>query len=132
MNDQSKIKTLLANLFAAQSAFDGAKMLAAFHEGAMLHLVGNNNTFRVTSAEEQAAHLDQVRARVPDLKVELVLDEIEKISIHEGLIASVHLRYRMLMPGSMGMHRAFYNLACMDGQWGIVNIVDRGFEKVET
>ena len=93
-----------------------------------MHLVGNNGEFRVVAIEEQVAHIKEVKDRVPDLVVNFVIDEIEQVAVHDDLVASVHVRYRMVFPEGYGEHRCFYNLAKIDGQWGIVNVVDRGFQ----
>ncbi len=57
-----------------------------------------------------------------------MIDEIEQVAVHDGLIASVHVRWRMIFPEGYGKHRTFFNLAKIDGVWGIVNTVDRGFQ----
>jgi hypothetical protein len=95
----------------------------------MMYLVGNDGDFRVVSAETQASHIDDVGRKVPDLQVGFEIDEIESLTIHDDLIASVHVRWRMVFPGSFGRHLTFFNLVNMDGGWVIVNIVDRGFEE---
>ena len=123
-----EVKQLIEAYFARQSDFDGDGMLAYWHSGGMMYLVGNQNEFRVISVEEQVAHIREAKARLPDLKVRFFIDEIEQVVVHEALIASVHLRYRMVFPEGYGEHRCFYNLAKIDGRWGIVNAVDRGFQ----
>jgi hypothetical protein len=118
--------------FASQSAFDGDGMLGFWHAGARMYLVGNANTFRVVTIEEQVNHIKEAKARVPDLRVEFLLDEVEQVVVQDELIASVHVRYRMMLPEGYGEHRCFYNLAKVDGKWGIVNAVDRGIQVLET
>jgi hypothetical protein len=117
--------------FARQSAFDGDGMLDSWHAGGRMYLVGNENTFRVVTIEEQASHIKEVRARVPDLRVEFMLDEVERVEVQDELIASVHVRYRMILPEGYGKHRCFYHLAKVDGKWGIVNAVDRGIQVLD-
>lgn len=114
--------------FARQSEFDGDGMLEFWHPGGRLYLVGNQNEFRVVSIEEQVKQIKVAKERVPDLKVEFVLDEIEQVTVEQELIASVHVRYRMLLPQGYGKHRCFYHLAKIDGKWGFVNAVDRGYQ----
>jgi hypothetical protein len=117
--------------FARQSDFDGDAMLEAWHSGGVMYLVGNQNEFRVVTVEEQASHVKETKERVPDLRVEFVLDEIEQVVVHDELIASAHVRYRMIFPEGYGRHRCFYNLAKIEGKWGIVNAVDRGIQVIE-
>lgn len=114
--------------FARQSEFDGDGMLEFWHPEGRLYLVGNQNVFRIVSIEEQVRHIKEAKESVPDLKIEFVLDEIEQVTVQEDLIASVHVRYRMLMPQGYGKHRCFYHLAKIDGKWGFVNAVDRGYQ----
>ena len=59
------------------------------------------------------------------------IEKIEQVVIHEDLIASVHVLYRMVFPDGYGKHRCFYNLAKIEGKWMIVNAVDRGFQVME-
>jgi hypothetical protein len=125
---KEEILKLLKNYFTNQEAFDGEKMLKFWHPGSKMYLVGNNNEFRIVTIEEQAGHINEVKERVPDIQVQFVIDEIEQIIIHDDLIASAHLRWRMLFPEGYGEHRTFFNLANIDGKWGIVNTVDRGFQ----
>ena len=127
-NSEEQITRVLDDFFQAQEAFDGAAVLAAWHPGGMLYLVGNDGRFRVVTIEEQAAHLDEVRVRVPGLRVRFEVEAVEGLAIQDDLIASLHVRWRMIMPESEGRHRSFYHLANMDGRWGLVSAVDRGFE----
>jgi hypothetical protein len=126
-----KITKMIEAYFARQSEFDGDGMLEFWHPGGMMYLVGNNNEFRIVTVEEQAAHIKETRERVPDLKVHFQIETIEQVVEHEDLIASVHVRYRMILPDGYGKHRCFYNLAKIEGKWGIVNAVDRGFQEMQ-
>jgi len=65
---------------------------------------------------------------VIEYQVKFVIDDIERIALHDDLIASVHVRWGMIFPDGYGKHRSFYNLAKVDGKWGIINVVDRGLE----
>ena len=127
-DSQNEITQFIEAYFKRQSDFDGEGMLEFWHPAGKMHLVGNQGEFRVVTVEEQANHVKEARERMPDLSVEFVLDEIEQVIVHEGLIASVHVRYRMIFLEGYGKHRCFYQLANMDGQWGIVSSVDRGFQ----
>jgi hypothetical protein len=129
MTDTNReIIQLLENYFARQSMFDGDGMLEFWHPGGRMYLVGNQNEFRVVTIEEQASHIKDAKERVPDLKVEFILEEIEQVVVQEDLIASAHVRYRMIFPEGYGKHRCFYHLAKIEGKWGIVNVVDRGVQ----
>ena len=127
-DSEEQIRRVLEEFFRAQETFDGAAVLAAWHPGGRLYPVGNTGQFRVVSIEEQAAHLDEVRVRVPGLRVRFEVEAVEGLAVHDDLIASLHVRWRMIMPESEGRHRSFYHLANMDGRWGLVSAVDRGFE----
>lgn len=132
MTDTNKeIVELLESYFAKQSLFDGDSMLEFWHPGGIMHLVGNRNVFRQVTIEDQANHIKKAREKMPDLKVEFVLDEIEQVVVHEDLIASAHVRYRMVFDEGYGRHRCFLSLTKVDGKWGIVNTVDRGFEVLD-
>ena len=126
-----EITKMIEVYFAKQSEFDGDSMLDFWHPGGMMYLVGNNNEFRIVTAEDQAAHVKEAKERVPDLKVHFQIEKIEQAIVHEDLIASVHVRYRMTFPGGYGKHRCFYNLAKIEGKWRIVNSVDRGFQVMQ-
>lgn len=129
MSDADReIMQLLAAYFQQQSRFDGDGMLDFWHPGGRMYLVGNNNEFRVVTIEEQAGHIKAAKERVPDLSVTFILDEIEQVVVQDDLIASVHVRYRMMLPEGYGQHRCFYHLAKMAGKWGLVHAVDRGTE----
>ena len=125
---KEEITQLIQAYFTRQSDFDGEGMLAFWHPAGQMYLVGNQGEFRVVTIEEQVGHIKDAKARVPDLRVEFVLEEIEQVTVHDELIACAHVRYRMVLPEGYGVHRCFYNLANMDGKWGIVNAVDRGLQ----
>lgn len=125
---KDEISKLIKNYFASQSTFDGDTMLNFWHPAGKMYLVGNNNEFRIVAIEEQAAHIREVKTQVPEIQVDFVIDEIEQIAVHDDLIASVHVRWRMIFPEGYGKHRTFFNLARIDKKWGIVNTVDRGFQ----
>lgn len=127
----SEITKMIEAYFSIQSEFDGDGMLGFWHSGGMMYLVGNNNEFRIVSVEDQASHIKEAKDRVPDLKVHFEIEKIEQVVIHEDLIASVHVLYRMVFPDGYGKHRCFYNLAKIEGKWMIVNAVDRGFQVME-
>jgi hypothetical protein len=127
---KEEITQLIQTYFARQSDFDGEGMLAFWHPEGKMYLVGNQGEFRVVTIEDQASHIKEAKTHRPDLSVEFVLDEIEQVRVHDDLIASVHVRYRMVFPEGYGVHRCFYNLANMDGKWGIVNAVDRGLQVI--
>ena len=128
MTTKEEILHLLETYFSQQEAFDGESMLKSWHPEGKMYLVGNNNEFRIVTIEEQAGHIKEAKEQVPDIRVQFVIDEVEQISIHDDLIASAHLRWRMIFPEGYGKHRTFFNLANIDGKWGIVNTVDRGFQ----
>ena len=125
---KAEIKQLIETYFTRQSDFDGDGMLDFWHPAGRMYLVGNQGDFRVVTIEEQAGHIKQAKAHRADLRVEFVLEEIDQIRVHDDLIASVHVSYRMVFPEGYGTHRCFYHLANMDGKWGIVNAVDRGIQ----
>ena len=125
---KDEILILLETYFSYQEAFNGDGMLASWYPGGKMYLVGNNNEFRIVTIEEQVGHIKEVKERVPDIQVQFVIDEVEQIAVHDDLIASAHLRWRMIFPEGYGQHRTFFNLAKIDGKWGIVNSVDRGFQ----
>ena len=123
-----EINQLIEAYFLSQSGFDGEKMLEFWFPKGKMFLVGNQNVFRVVTVEEQTHHMKDVKIRMPDIAVKFVMDEIEQVAVHDDLIASVHARYRMVFPEGYGKHRCFFNLVKVDGNWKIVNVVDRGFE----
>lgn len=123
-----EIIQLIETYFSQQEAFDGDGMLKSWHPEGMMYLVGNDNEFRVVSVVEQSNHIKEVKERIPDIKVKFAIDEIEQVSVHDDLIASAHINWRMIFPDGYGKHRTFFNLAKIDGEWGIVNTVDRGFQ----
>ena len=126
----NEITELIEAYFAKQSEFDGNNMFDFWQPGGMLYLVGNNNEFRIVTIEDQAAHIREAKERMPDLKVLFQIEMIEQVVVHDDLIASVYVRYRMAFPDGYGKHRCFYNLAKIEGKWRIVNAVDRGFQEM--
>ena len=130
-DSQAAIIQRIEDYFARQADFDGDGMLEFWHPMGKMYLVGNQGEFRVVTVEEQAEHIKEAKARLPYLHVEFALEEIEQVAVHDDLVASVHVRYRMVFPEVYGLHRCFYNLVNMDGKWGIVNAVDRGLESLE-
>ena len=129
---REKIVQLLETYFRQQEAFDGNEMQKSWHPKGMMYLVGNSGQFRIVSIEEQVAHLKEAKERMPDINIKFIIDEIEQISVHDDLIASAHIRWRMIFPEGYGKHRTFFNLANINGVWSIVNTVDRGFQVMET
>jgi hypothetical protein len=125
---QAEIIQLIEAYFAVQSEFDGEAMASFWHPAGKMYLVGNSNEFRIVSIEEQAGHIKETKERLPEINVQFVIDEIEQVSVHDDLIASAHVRWRMIFPEGYGKHRSFFNLAKIAGKWGIVNTVDRGFQ----
>lgn len=130
MNIKEEIVEFIEAYFAARSKFDGIAVRDFWYPEGKMFLVGNQGEFRVVTNEEQADHVKQTKQAVPDLTVEFVLDEIEQIQFHDDLIASVHVRYRMVFPEGYGKHRSFLNLTKIDGSWQIVNAVDRGLQVI--
>ena len=126
----NEITELIEAYFAKQSEFDGNNMFDFWQPEGMMYLVGNNNEFRIVTIEDQAAHIREAKERMPDLKVLFQIEMIEQVVVHDDLIASVHVRYRMTFPDGYGKHRCFYNLAKIEGKWRIVNAVDRGFQEM--
>jgi hypothetical protein len=130
-NAKDEVIQHIETYFARQSEFVGKYILEAWHPDGMMYLVGNANEFRIVSAEEQAGHIDDAKERMPDIQVKFEIDEIEHIAVHDDLIASVHVSWRMVFPEGYGVHRTFFNLAKIDGKWGIVNTVDRGIQVMD-
>lgn len=124
----AEIVQLLEAYFSIQSDFDGDALASFWHPNGKMYLVGNSNEFRIVSIEEQAGHIKAAKARMPEIEVQFVIDEIEQVAVHDDLIASAHVRWRMIFPEGYGKHRTFFNLAKIAGQWGIVNTVDRGLQ----
>ena len=127
-NTKDEFVQLIEAYFTAQSGFDGDRILKFWHPEGKMYLVGNQDEFRVVTIEDQISHMEDAKERVSDLTVDFVIDEIEQVAVHDDLIASIHIRYRMIFPEGYGEHRCFYNLAKIKGVWGIVNAVDRGFQ----
>ena len=122
------ISDLIQAYFKERSKFNGDGLLKYWQPQGKLFLVGNQGNFRIVTIEEQTDHMKEVRTAMPDFKISFKLDEIEQIKVYDDLIASVHVRYRMLLPAGYGQHRCFFNLAKIEGKWKIVNTVDRGIE----
>ena len=125
---EAEIVQLLEAYFSVQSTFDGEAIASFWHPNGKMYLVGNSNEFRIVSIEEQAEQIKAAKARMPEIEVQFVIDEIEQVAVHDDLIASAHVRWRMIFPEGYGKHRTFFNLAKIAGRWGIVNTVDRGLQ----
>ncbi len=128
MSDKQFFLEFFETYFAQQAGFNGDHLLDYWHPNGIMHIVGNAGEFRTTTIEDQIKGMQAARERMPDLKVDFVIDEIEQIAIHDDLIASIHVRYRMVFPEGYGQHRTFFNLANINGKWGVVHALDRGVE----
>ena len=88
--------------------------------------------FELLRLKTRPIHIDEVKLKIPDLQVGFEIDEFENLTLHDDLIASVHVCWRMVFPNSLGASsNQFFNLANMDGRLGNYcnHIVDRGFEE---
>ena len=119
---------VIEEFFRLQGEFDGDGILNLWHTEGMVYMVGNNNQFRINSIKEQCAHINEVKKKVPDIRVDFLIDSVEEVSIQDDLIATARVQWRMMMLDSYGKHRSFYNLVKIGGRWVIVNVVDRGLE----
>ncbi len=128
MDSKEEIIHFIKSYFAARAKFNGIDVRRFWYPEGKMFLVGNQGTFRIVTNEKQAEHIQKTNEKRPELKVDFVLDEIEQVQVHDDLIATVHVRYRMIFPEGYGQHRSFINMAKIDGTWMIVNAVDRGLE----
>ncbi len=127
-SNQTILTAFFEKYFQAQSGFNGSHLMDYWRPGGILHTVGNAGEFHTRTIEKQIEGMKAAQERIPGLKVDFVIDEIEQIAVHDDLIASVHIRYRMIFPDGYGKHRSFFSLTKIDQEWGIVSALDRGFE----
>lgn len=66
---------------------------------------------------------------MPDAEIAFIIDDFLHVDVHDNVIASVELTWRMILPESEGKHRTYFHLVKIDEKWTIVNVLDRGLEE---
>ena len=126
--NKEHLLNFIKDYFYAFNAMDGDAYLKLWKEDGRLINVGNSGKFLYRSPEDFAKAL----AKWKDMEVDFTcqMQEEPHSRIVDGLVASIEVRYNMIMPESIGEHTSFFHLICDEGQWKITSLMDRGFEKM--
>jgi hypothetical protein len=96
--------------------------------------VGNSNEAFIFGVDEiikfTIQGLKKATVENPGFYARREITEVKHIEIHE-VIACAEIYYKMIMPGSVGIHTMFLHLVNEAGKWQVVNIIDRGIEETE-
>lgn len=109
------------------------KFKELWHPEARRFGIGNSMELGVMNKEEiikfSINGLKGLKKQLPNPEIiNFTIDEIIDIKCIEGVIASVELKWHMVLPGSKGTHHTFIQFAKQDGMWYIVNVLDKGYE----
>ena len=135
-NDEIMLKEIVEDYIAIMEEGNEEKFKELWHPKAVRFGMGNAKELHAFDRDEiikfSIKGLQNLRKQIPDQSmVKFTIDEILDIKCIEGCIASVELKWHMLLPGSKGIHHTFIQFAKDKDIWYIVNVLDKGFEIVE-
>lgn len=130
--DVEKIKNVIIDYIKSNERSDWNKFSELWHPDAKRLNVGNDNELLITPTEDikkfSFEGLQNLRKQIPDAEIKFSVESFSHIDVHDGIVASVELNWIMFLPGSKGKHKTYFHLVKMDGNWIIVNVLDRGYE----
>ena len=119
-----KVSKVLQDYYDSCERSDDKRVSAFLHSEARMFNVGNDNEFFIRSRQE---FVEGAIIAPRTHQVELAFDvEIERVDVVDDLIATAKVRNHVTYADSTGEHHSYVNLAKIDGQWVIVNVLDRG------
>lgn len=127
-NPEIEIKEIIEDLFTALNTKDSNIMRELFHPRATFANIGNSNELYIRSLDE---YLETTIEAIKKHKIEVnnEVEDVIHLQIIDGVIASVEIKYTMLMPDSKGSHTGFFHLVNENKKWLFLNWTDRGFEE---
>lgn len=135
-NEEIMIKELVEDYLAIMEVGDEEKFKNLWHPKAIKFGLGNSKELHAHDLDDlikfSLKGIQNLRKQLPDPSiVKFKIDEIIELKCIEGCIASVEMKWNMILPGSKGIHHTFIQFAKDKNMWYIVNILDKGFEIVE-
>ncbi len=135
-NNEIMIKELVEEYLAIMEEGNVEKFKELWHPKAIRYGLGNSKELHAFNLDEMIKFsltgIQNLRKQLPDPSIiQFKIDEILELKCIEGVIASVELKWHMLLPGSKGIHHTFIQFAKDKKMWYIVNVLDKGFEIVE-
>ncbi|MHA1738303.1 MAG: nuclear transport factor 2 family protein [Candidatus Heimdallarchaeota archaeon] len=135
-NDEIMLKELVEDYLAIMEEGNEEKFKKLWHPKAIRFGLGNDKELNAFDLDDMIKFslngLKNLRKQLPDPSiVQFKIDDIIELKCIEGCIASVEMKWHMLLPGSKGIHHTFIQFAKDKNIWYIVNILDKGFEIVE-
>ncbi|MFX0116847.1 MAG: nuclear transport factor 2 family protein [Candidatus Hodarchaeota archaeon] len=130
---EQEVKKIVISFYDSLVNGDEETFLKLWHPNARRFGLGNNNKLYSFSKDEILNYtlrgLKNFRAQNPEHKFEQNIDEIFHVYVFQDLVASVGVKYHMIMPEGRGNHVSLLHLAKDGEKWLIVGQVDRGLEQ---
>ena len=135
-NEEIELKELIEDFIHILEVGDESSFVDIWHPRAIRFGLGNTNELMAMNKEEiikfSLKGIQGLRKQISGQElVKFQIDEIIQINVVEGLIANAELKWHMILPGSKGSHHTFIQFAKDNQKWFIVNVLDKGFEKLE-
>ena len=136
MNEEIVLKEIVEDYINIMQECDEEKFKELWHPEARRFGMGNAKELNVMNKEEiikfSINGLKNLKKQIPNPEsIKFTIDEIVNLKVIEGVIATVEMRWHMILPGAKGTHQTFIQFAKQDEKWYIVNILDKGFEEEE-
>ncbi len=129
---RSEIINLIQSYFKIMSDCDEEAFANIWHDKAQRVSIGNSNEIMVFSKDNiiefSLRGLKNAIETIPGFFVRNEIIEISHIEILD-VIATVEVKWHMIMPENRGEHTSCFHLAIENGKWNILNLLDRGIEK---
>jgi hypothetical protein len=134
MSEVAKIKQLALNFIEILEQCNEEKFNEIWHPKAIRFGLGNANELMTMNKEEMIKFsldgLRNLKNQLPNPDdVKFTVDEIINIKCIKNVIASVELKWHMVLPGSKGTHHTFIQFAKDKDKWLIINVLDKGYEE---
>ena len=133
VTDIETIKAIIKDYIVCNENSDWEMFSKLWHPEARRLNVGNNGELLITPTEDikkfSFEGLRNLRKQMPDAEIKFIIENFSHVDIHDEFVASAELNWMMLLPGSKGRHKTYFHLVRIDGNWIIVNVLDRGYEE---
>lgn len=127
-NPAIEIKELIEDLFTSLNSKDSNNLKKLFHPKATFANIGNSNELYLRSLDEYLETTVEA-IKKHNIEVKNEIEEITHLQTTDSVIASVEIKYIMLMPNSKGSHTGLLHLVNESNKWLFLNWTDRGFEE---
>ena len=133
VNEEIMLHELVEDYIGIMQDCDEEKFKELWHPEARRFGLGNSLELGVMNKDEVIKFsingLKNLKKQIPNPDIiKFNIDEIINIKCIKGVIASVELRWHMILPGAKGNHHTFIQFAKHEGMWYIVNVLDLGYE----